>query len=111
MKKQLTAHEATHANHFGYTDTNPFEIIRVVSDKTIEIRSMNAERDFEPNIIPGGFAGHCTNNTESAQKWKITSDETAPVIRIRFGKKGWKDANGNRYGLDTKPRKFYDYNF
>lgn len=105
---------ATFANHIGYSDVNPFEVIRHVTAKTIEIRRMNAERDpeFKPNIIPGGFAGHCTNNTESEQKWVITSDESAPVIRIRLHKDGqWKDAHGNRYMLGNKPRKFYDYNF
>ncbi len=103
---------ATYANHIGYSDVNPFEIVRHVTDKTIEIRKMNAEIDFQPNISPGGFAGHCTNNTEGEQKWKISSDESAPVIRIRLHKNGqWKDANGNRYQLGDKPRKFYDYNF
>lgn len=104
--------EATHANYFGYSDIDPYEIIRHVTDKTIEIRRMNAQRNFTPNIIPGGFAGHCTNNTEDDQSWIITPDTSAQIFRIRKHKNGqWKDAKGNRYGLDMKPRKFYDYNF
>lgn len=103
---------ATFANHIGYSDVSPYEVIRHVTDKTIEIRQMNAVRDFQPNIIPGGFTGHCTNNTESEQKWNITSDENAPVIRIRLHKNGqWKDKNKRVYRLSDKPRKFYDYNF
>jgi len=102
----------THANHLGYSDVNPFEVVRHVSDKCIEVRAMEAERDFQPNIVPGGFAGHCTNNTESEQKWKITSNPDNPVRRVRLHKNGqWKDSHGNRYQPANAPRKFYDYNF
>jgi hypothetical protein len=34
-----------YANHYGYTDVNPFEVVRAISEKTVEIRAMNAERD------------------------------------------------------------------
>jgi len=101
----------SYANHIGYSDVNPFEIIRKVSDKTLEIRAMNAERDstFKPEFVAGGFFGTVTN--QRAQKWTITSDLTARAVRIRLGKQGWKDANGNRYQLSDEPVKFYDYNF
>lgn len=100
-----------YANHIGYSDVNPYEVVRVVSDKTLEIRRMNAERDpsYKPEFIPGGFSGHCVNQLD--QEWIITSDPAACVIRIRKGKKGWKDASGGRYQLADKPVKFYDYNF
>lgn len=110
----MSLKDMTHANHIGYSDIHPFEIVRHVSDKTLEVRRMNYKRDreFTPNIIAGGFAGYCTNNSEHEQKWIITSDEAARVIRIRLHKDGcWKDSNGNRYIPDTKPRCFYDYNF
>ena len=102
---------ASYANEIGYSDVTPFEIVRIVSDKTIEIRGMNAERDpnWKPEIIPGGFAGHCINQDE--QRWIITSRPDAPVVRIRLGKKGWRDKYGCRYDLSDKPRKYYDYNF
>ena len=101
-----------YANQIGYTDVNPFEVVRVVSDKTIEIRAMNAERDksVELDFQVGGFSAHCSN--QSDQKWFITSNEDAPVIRIRLNKKGdWKDKGGRRFVLADAPRKFYDYNF
>ena len=99
-----------YANQIGYTDVTPWEVIRVVSEKTLEIRRMKAERDpsFKPEFIVGGFAGHCVN--QHAQKWIITSDETETVVRIRLGKKGWKGAYG-RFVLEDEPRSFYDYNF
>lgn len=98
-------------NLHGYSDVTPFEIVRIISDKTIEIREMDAERAFTPEIIPGGFAGHCTNNTESQQQWVITSNTERPVIRARLQKDGsWKSELG-KHKLSDKPRKFYDYNF
>ena len=100
-----------YANHHMYSDVDPYEIVRVISDKTIEIREMKAERDDSVKLEfhVGGFSAHCSNQSE--QKWIITSDETAPVKRIRLGKRGWKDAHGGRYNLADKPRKFHDYNF
>ena len=52
-----------YANHIGYSDVNPFEIIRRVSDKTLELRAMNAERDpsWNPDFVPGGFFGTVVN--------------------------------------------------
>ena len=100
-----------YANHYMYSDVEPYEVIRMVSEKTIEIRPMKAERDESVKLEfhVGGFSAHCSNQDE--QKWIITSDETAPIKRIRLGKNGWKDAHGGRYGLADKPRKKYDYNF
>lgn len=104
--------DPTHANQMGYTDVKPFEIVRIVSDKTVEIREMACERDpsWKMDVHPGGFCAHVSNQQD--QKWFITSDEAAPVRRIRKQKTGlWKDSNGNRFFLDTKPVKFHDYNF
>jgi hypothetical protein len=100
-----------YANHYGYSDATPYEIVRRVSDKTIEIRAMKAERnpDWKMEFVPGGFCGTVIN--QHSQKWVITSDESAEVFRIRRRKYGWKDKYGNRYQLSEKPVKFYDFNF
>ena len=34
-----------YANHIAYSDVNPFEVVKVISDKTIEIREMDAVED------------------------------------------------------------------
>ena len=100
-----------YANHYGWSDVNPFEVVKTVSDKTLEVRAMEAKLhpDWKPEFVPGGFSAHCTNNFE--QEWDIKSNENNPIIRIRLGKKGWKDAHGRRFGLSDAPRKHYDYNF
>lgn len=98
-----------YANMSGYSDVKPFEIVRVVSDKTIEIREMDAELgDWQPEIISGGFAGHCVN--QDKQVWNIKSNEANPVIRARRNKDGWKSSYGKHF-LSTQPSKFRDYNF
>lgn len=100
-----------YANHYGWSDVNPFEVIKVVSDKTIEIREMDADRDetVKMDFVAGGFSAICTNPYD--QRWVIKSDPTAPVIRIRLGKNGWKDKHGRKFKLADAPSKFYDYNF
>ena len=101
-----------YANQIGYSDVNPFEVVRVVSDKTIEVREMDAERDesFKLEFIPGGFSAHCVNQAD--QKWNISSNKANPVVRIRLSKnRGWQDKYGRRFMLADAPRKFYDYNF
>ena len=104
--------EYTYFNSRGWTDVEPYEVVRVVSDKTVEIRAMKATQDesWKPNFVPGGFSAVCTNQNE--QKWIIESDETAEIIRVRKHKNGkWKAAHGGEFRPSDAPRKFYDFNF
>jgi len=87
--------------------------VRVVSDKTIELRSMSAERaaDWKPEIVAGGFSGHCTNNGNQSKAWVIKSDPEGYTVRARLQKNGsWKSSHG-RHSLHTAAIKHYDYNF
>ena len=99
-----------YANYYSYTDVTPYEVIRVVSEKCIEIREMDAEKDqsVKTGFTVGGFSAHSDN----VQKWNITINESNPVIRIRANKKkGWADKHGRRFRLSDTPTYFYDYNF
>lgn len=101
-----------YANLTLHTDAFPFEVIRTVSAKTLDIRAMAYELDptWKPEITPGGFAGHCSN--QHSQRWIITSDVTKPTTRIRrHGNGRWFDSHGNRYVLADAPRRYHDYNF
>jgi hypothetical protein len=100
-----------YANHYGWTDVNPYEVIKAVSDRTLEIREMDADKDESVSLefVAGGFSAICTNPND--QKWHIKPNESNPVIRIRLGKNGWKDKHGRKFGLSDHPRKYYDYNF
>lgn len=108
---KATLATAKFANQIGYSDITPYEIIRVISEKTIEIREMKAERnpEWKPEIIPGGFAGHCIN--QSDQQWIITRDETNPVKRAHLRKDGNYHTNMGKHVLSETARRFYDYNF
>lgn len=99
------------ANHYGYSDVNPYEVVRIISDKTIEVREMDAKLDDSVKLKfhVGGFAAHCSNQCD--QRWNISSNPSNQVVRIRLGKQGWKDAHGRRFKLNDRPVKFYDYNF
>lgn len=102
-----------YANHLAYSDINPYEIVRRISDKTIEIREMNAVRanpKEDMGFQPGGFVGHFSD--QHKQEWVITSNPEARVKRIRLQKDGrWRCKDGERYILAVRPLKFYDYNF
>lgn len=114
----MTTTTPTHANRQGHSDVTPFEIVAVACSKTsvqprrMKIRAVDYVRDpsWSPNIIPGGFAGHCDNNHD--QRWIYTSNPANRVFDIRLHKDGrWYDAHGGRYNLSDKPVRFYDYNF
>ena len=102
------------AIHYGWTDYNPFEIIRVISDRTIEIREMKAtlSKHWKPIFEVGGFGGHCVNTRD--QEWDIEPLPNMPIFRIRrSNKRGkpWRDKYGLQYSLSEYPYKYYDYNF
>lgn len=109
-RKEIRAY----ANHVMHTDVRPVEVVRKVSDKCVEVRRMFGDIDREnwaPEIMPGGFAGHCTNNRE--MKTIIIPQPENPVFKIRWSEaKGvWRDAGGSRYAMNDEPIYYYDYNF
>ena len=109
--KELNNEIKKYANHYGYSDVHPFEVVRVISPITAEIRAMKSELVKPPqDFHPGGFVCHYADN--HAQEWNITSQPEEDVTRIRFSKarNEWKGSAG-RFIMEDKPRKFYDYNF
>lgn len=95
--REITLEQAVYANQKLFGDTYPFEIVRKISDKTIEIREMKAV------LIEGGYDN---------QSWKYNSEENNPIIKLRLRKKGgWKDKKGIRYNLDVEPMRYHDYSF
>jgi len=94
-------------NQYGYSDVEPFEVVRVVSPTIIEIREMDSKLVKAPEkYFIGGFSAHCADN--HAQEWECTPNEKNTIRRIHLGKKGW--GNG-QFRMDDEPIKFYDYNF
>lgn len=70
------------------SDCYPYEIIKVVTHQTLDIRAM----DYTPvpgwvaDFHPGGFLGHISNLRD--QKFTYTSNPNGRVTRIRLNKRG-----------------------
>ncbi len=87
---------------------HPYEIVRHVSDKTIEIRKMWAERDSSVQV-----PSECRDILRNwkGQNWKTRSQPDVPTIRIRRHKDGqWYDADGGWYKFHDEPVSFYNFN-
>lgn len=102
----------THASHYGWSDVYAYEIVNVISDKTIEVREMITDHSIKHlDVHGGGFCGHVANQRD--QKVTYKSDPEAPVVRIRRKKNDpelWVRGNF-KFRLETKPYAFHDYNF
>ncbi len=97
------------ATRYGWTDSHPYEVVKVISDRCVEIRPMNAVIDpkWKADFTPGGFCGHVHNN---GGEWILSSNPEASTIRIRLNKNGVWVLKGERYSVG-KAIKFYDSNF
>ncbi len=107
----LTPEVGMGAARYGWSDVHPFEVVRVVSDKCIEIRAMHAEGGLKKGaeFMPGGFVGHYPNQ-ERDQEWTLTSNPEATVVRIRLNNRGRWMHKTERFSVGTAV-KFRDYNF
>lgn len=94
----ISLQEAKFANQKLFSDVMPFEIVRKISDKTIEVREMDVKRHPDAK----GFE----------QNWIITSNPDNKVIRIRKNKHGqWCSKSKTHFSLAVEPSHYYDYDF
>lgn len=92
-----------------YSDVYPYEVVRIVSPKCVEIRAMKSTLTRAPKDFRiGGFSAHCVDNY--AQEYSYESNPEAGIIRVRLTKRGWRLGN-RRFEMEDKPVRFYDYNF
>jgi len=99
-----------YANNSGYSDIHPYEIVKVISDKTIEIREMDAEElPWKRDFHEGGFFGHTAN--QDKQKWDIKPNAKKQPIKAQLKKDGYFHSNVGKHYIEAEPRRFYDYNF
>jgi hypothetical protein len=101
-----------------WSDINPGTIVKVAKNgKEIHVQHDKATRDrsFKPEIVPGGFSGHCVNQHD--QKWIIEPDPEGPIeihtLRTWRGIKVWTAKGGTPNGRNSVSPgryKFYDYN-
>ena len=84
----MTKTAIKYANQICYSNVRAHYIVRVISNTTMEVRRVRAERD----------------------NW-----EPRPIVRIRKSRAlrtmgQWFDAAGYRYEISDEPREYYDYN-
>ncbi len=92
-----------------WTDRHAYTVIRR-TPKTITVQrdktTLNPE--FKPDIIVGGFAGHCTNQNE--QTYTYEPDTNGSKLTLRFSEKQCAFTYlGNAISLGR--HEFFDYNF
>lgn len=94
-----------------WTDKHAFTVIkRTAKTVTIQRDKVTLSKDFHPEIIPGGFAGHCVNQNE--QTYTYERDPHGEVYTCRWSdrlggfKNPYKDSR-----LVIGRHEFYDYNF
>lgn len=101
-----------YCNHHMYTDVDPYEVVRVISDKCVEVRKMDTKLIQAPkDFHPGGFVGHYSDN--HAQEYEYIINPDNPVTRVRWSERNrqWQKGKHTRFHMADKPWKFYDYNF
>lgn len=92
-------------NHHVGSDVYPYEIIEVVSDRTIKVRRMHAEPDHD-----NGY------DWQEGGPWVCTSDESRTVETVTRRKNGNWYPKGqkqlyNPFAFSSHPCKYRDPNF
>ena len=95
-----------------YTDRQAYTVIsKTKSGKTFTCQQDKAtiDPDWRPEIVPGGFSGHCTN--QETQTYTYEADPEGHVMTARVGRDGWLRWTGQKRPAMLGRRAFRDYNF
>ena len=100
--------EGKYWTEYGYSQSYPWVEVKRTA-KTVTLAPVNIKKDihWQPEIIPGWFCGHCTNQHEQTWVYGGVSEGHTKVIRLT--KKGWTH-RGTKFVQDVA-KYFYDYNF
>ena len=107
--------EGEYLTQTAYSDTTPW-IVESRTATTMTLREVLTERDPEwaPNITPGGFVGHCTNQDEQTWLYAGLGQVTCTVrlVNSRYygSDKLWRSPTAGEFIVGGARRK-YDYNF
>ena len=114
-KLELELLEKKYANHYGYSDVEPYEVVEEITPNKYLIRWMKSvqteesKKKLKESFVVGGFFGHVENDL---QEWDISSQNETKPFAIRRHKDGnWYDSSHRKYVISSKPIKFYDFNF
>ena len=94
-----------------YSDSHAYTIIaRTAKTITIQRDKAALKKDFKPEIVVGGFAGHCMNQNEQEYDYERNPKGETMVIRWSEKNQRWSAPKGYRY-VSLGRHEFYDYNF
>lgn len=93
-----------------WSDRHAATVIKVTA-KTVTVRRDKAtlNPDFKPEFIAGGFAAHCTNQSE--QSYTYEPDEKGEVTTFHWSDKFQRYGQPGNLTLSKGRHEFYDYNF
>ena len=99
---------------YYYSDVHPCTVIkRTKKFVTVQMDDYKLNKDSKPEITPGGFAGHCSNQREL--KYDITRNENGGTMKFGLRQNGvWCQCgahHSNPTSLGKGWRAKYDYNF
>lgn len=82
-----------------------------VTKSMVEVRRDTAILDpnFKPDIIPGGFVGHCINQDEQTYSYK--PDPDGSIYKFRWSNKFQSYGQPGNLRLIKGRHEFFDYNF
>ena len=97
-----------------YSDTVPYKVVgRTATTVTLQEVLVEPDPEWKPNILPGGFAGHCTNQNEQTWLYAGLGQNTVRVRLVKsryFGSDKLWGSKGREFIANGARRK-YDYNF
>ena len=93
-----------------WSDRHAATVIKVTA-KTVTVCRDKAtlNPDFKPEFTPGGFAAHCTNQSE--QSYTYEPDEKGEVRTFHWSDKFQRYGQPGNLTLSKGRHEFYDYNF
>ena len=111
--------EGDQVNISYYTDIAPATVVEVTRrGKCVKVQKDRARlgEGQKPDIVPGGFAGHCTNQRDLGYDIERDEDGSFETYTLRKwrGRYCWTQKGGSpdgRQHLGQGWDAFYDYNF
>ena len=91
-----------------YTDRQAHTIIAKTA-QTITLQRDKVTRLTDPVIVPGGFAGHCTNNNDI--EYSYEPDSNGSITKAHWSEKKQAYLVGGHLRVIEGRHEFYDYNF
>ena len=98
------------ATVYSYTDSWACTVVAKTKN-TITLQRDKAvlDPDFKPEIIPGGFSGHCVNNSD--QSYTYERDPKGAIYKARWSEKEGRYKWQGEIPVGNGRNERYDYNF